>query len=132
MVRPNGVSGPDVLPGGVPPQRGLPAGDGLCLWGDLKGYTVKNSAKDLSKDHDSILIYARNKSLWQRNRLGRTATMDARYANFDDDPRGAWKAKPLQANKPYSKGLYSITTPGGRLIQGPPPGTYWRISEQEL
>jgi adenine-specific DNA-methyltransferase len=97
-----------------------------------KVYTVKNSAKYLSKDHDSILIYACDKGSWRRNRLGRTAAMDARYANPDGDPRGAWKAKPLHANKPYSKGLYSITTPGGKVIDGPPPGTFWRISEDEL
>lgn len=97
-----------------------------------KVYTVKNSAKHFSKDHDSILVYARDKGIWQRNRLGRTAAMDARYANPDGDPRGPWKAKPLQANKPYSRGLYSITTPGGKTISGPPPGTYWRISEEEL
>lgn len=97
-----------------------------------KVYTVKNSAKHFSKDHDSILVYARDKGTWQRNRLGRTAAMDARYANPDEDPRGPWKAKPLQANKPYSRGIYSIATPGGKSISGPPPGTYWRISEEEL
>lgn len=97
-----------------------------------KVYTVKNSAKYLSKDHDTILVYAVDKPQWQRNRLPRTSAMDARYSNPDDDPRGPWKAKPLQANKPYSKGRYSVTTPGGRVIAGPPPGTYWRISESEL
>lgn len=97
-----------------------------------KVYTVKNSAKHFSKDHDTILVYAVEKSAWKRNRLPRTAAMDARYNNPDNDPRGPWKAKPLQANKPYSKGTYSVTTPGGRVIQGPPPGTYWRISLEEL
>jgi adenine-specific DNA-methyltransferase len=97
-----------------------------------KVYTVKNSAKYLSKDHDTILVYARDKSKWRRNRLPRSAVMDARYSNPDGDLRGPWKAKPLQANKPYSKGNYSVTTPGGKFIPGPPPGTYWRISEKEL
>lgn len=97
-----------------------------------KVYTVKNSAKHFSKDHDTILVYAVEKSVWNRNRLPRTAAMDARYKNPDNDPRGPWKAKPLQANKPYSKGTYPVTTPGGRTIQGPPSGTYWRISLEEL
>lgn len=97
-----------------------------------KVYTVKNSAKHFSKDHDTILVYAAKKADWKRNRLPRTAAMDARYSNPDNDPRGPWKAKPLQANKPYSKGTYQVTTPGGRVIEGPPPGTYWRISLEEL
>lgn len=97
-----------------------------------KVYTVKNSAKHFSKDHDTILVYAVDKATWRRNRLPRTAAMDARYSNPDNDPRGPWKAKPLQANKPYSKGTYSVQTPGGRVIEAPPPGTYWRISQEEL
>lgn len=97
-----------------------------------KVYTVKNSAKHFSKDHDTILVYAVKKADWKRNRLPRTAAMDARYSNPDNDPKGPWKAKPLQANKPYSKGTYQVTTPGGRVIEGPPPGTYWRISLEEL
>ncbi|MFX4270739.1 site-specific DNA-methyltransferase [Propionibacteriaceae bacterium Y1685] len=97
-----------------------------------KVYTVKNSAKHFSKDHDTILVYAAKKADWKRNRLPRTAAMDARYSNPDNDPRGPWKAKPLQANKPYSKGTYQVTTPGGKVIEGPPPGTYWRISLEEL
>lgn len=97
-----------------------------------KVYTVKNTAKYFSTDHDTILVYARNKAEWVRNRLPRSLAMDARYTNPDDDPRGPWKAKPLHANKPYSKGLYPVVTPSGRLIAGPPKGTYWRISEDEL
>lgn len=97
-----------------------------------KVYTVKNSAKHFSKDHDTILVYAKSKATWVRNRLSRSAAMDARYANPDNDYRGPWKAKPLHANKSYSKGLYSVTTPSGRVIPGPPPGTFWRISEDEL
>ncbi len=33
---------------------------------------------------------------------------------------------------PYSKGLYSVTCPSGRVIDGPPKGRYWAISEERF
>ncbi len=97
-----------------------------------KVYTVKNSAKHFSVDHDYILLYTKDAAAWRPNPLPRTASMDAAYRNPDGDPRGPWKATPCHANKPYSKGLYPITTPAGRVIEGPPSGTYWRFSEEKL
>ena len=36
----------------------------------------------------------------------------------------------LTARNYYSLGTYPITTPSGRLIEGPPKGTYWRVSKE--
>lgn len=94
-----------------------------------KVYTVKNSAKYFSVDHDYLLVFAKNKESWRRNLLPRTVEMEGRYTNPDDDHRGPWKSAPLHANKPYSAGLYSIECPSGRVITGPPKGNYWRVSE---
>ena len=58
--------------------------------------------------------------------------MTAAYSNPDDDPRGPWRRGDLAARNPYSLGLYPITTPSGREIEGPPSGSYWRISEKKL
>lgn len=55
-----------------------------------KADSPNNSAKYLSKDQDTILVYARQKESWRPNKLPRTAGMDAIYANPDDDPRGRW------------------------------------------
>ena len=38
----------------------------------------------------------------------------------------------MAARNEYSKGLYSITTPGGRFIEGPPSGSFWRNYEDEM
>lgn len=97
-----------------------------------KIYTVKNSAKYLSDMHDHILAYAKSIEDWHRNDLPRTEKQDQAYKNPDNDHRGPWKATPIQARNYYSKGLYSIQTPGGRLISGPPKGTYWRLSEESF
>lgn len=92
----------------------------------------RNTAQFLSIDHDTLLVYAKDISSLRTNLLERTAAMDAAYTNPDDDPRGPWRRSDLAARNPYSRGLYKITTPSGRLIEGPPSGSYWRIAKEEL
>ena len=87
-----------------------------------KVYSPKNTAYWFSEDHDYLLVYARNKDSWRPNPLPRTAEMEARYKNPDNDPRGPWKPA----------GVYSITCPSGRVIDGPPRGMYWRFSESKF
>jgi len=96
-------------------------------------YTQSNMAV-FSTSHDYILIYAHDRAHFAntRNRLPRSAKQDHAYKNPDNDPRGPWKPTPLQARNPYSRGLYSITTPSGRTIPGPPPGRYWSVSEEKF
>lgn len=97
-----------------------------------KVYAPKNSAKWFSEDHDFILVFAKNKEVWFPNPLPRTDEMEARYKNLDNDPRGPWKAENMTARNPYDAGVYSLTTPSGRVIAGPPTGTYWRISKEKF
>jgi site-specific DNA-methyltransferase (adenine-specific)/adenine-specific DNA-methyltransferase len=97
-----------------------------------KIYTVKNSAKHLSAMHDYLVIYATRKEEWSRNLRPRDEDTDEDYANPDDDPNGPWISHALQSRNPYSKGVYLIQCPGGRVIEGPPPGTYWRVAESKL
>lgn len=97
-----------------------------------KVYAPKSSAKYFSENHDFVVVYAKRKEFFKRRLLPRTAEADARYSNRDNDPRGHWKASDLSARNPYSKGLYSIRCPGGRVIAKPPGGRYWRCSEEKL
>ena len=92
----------------------------------------KNSAKYLSEDHDYIVLYAKNAEIWRPNLLPRSGKMEDRYQNHDDDPRGPWLLGDLAARNFYSKGQYSITTPTGKTIDGPPAGSYWRISKEKF
>ncbi|MBV6400598.1 MAG: hypothetical protein CNIPEHKO_00891 [Anaerolineales bacterium] len=97
-----------------------------------KSYAAKSSAKFVSDRHEYILAYAKNKNNWNRNLLPRTEQQDQLYKNPDNDPRGDWRPNNLAARNYYSKGTYSITTPGGRVVSGPPKGSYWRLSEERL
>ncbi|RDI59182.1 site-specific DNA-methyltransferase [Microvirga subterranea] len=97
-----------------------------------KNYAPKSSAKYFSEDHDHILVYAKVLRLWSPNPMPRRDGQDDIYKNPDHDPRGRWRPDNLSARNPYSLGTYSITTPGGRTIGGPPAGRYWAVSKEKL
>ncbi len=101
-----------------------------AIW--QKAMSVKNSTRHFSVDHDYVLIYAANAEIWRPNQVAASEKQRASYKNPDNDPKGPWQSISLSARNPYSKGLYSITTPGGRIIDGPPAGSYWRVSEEKL
>lgn len=95
-----------------------------------KADSPRNSARQFSADHDFVLVYSRNPN-WVPQRLPRNEESDSIYSNPDNDPRGLWLPGDPYANKPYSKGQYTIEGPTGRKFS-PPPGRFWRISEDKL
>lgn len=95
-----------------------------------KADSPRNSARQFSTDHDYLLVYSKSPD-WIPRRLARTEKANSIYSNPDDDPRGPWLPGDPYANKPYSRGQYSITGPSGRTFS-PPPGRFWRISEDKL
>ncbi len=101
-----------------------------CIW--HKADSPKNTAQYFSEDHDYVLVYSKSRAAFSLNLLPRSDEMLARYKNPDNDPRGPWMVSDLDARNFYSKGTYSITTPKGRLISGPPKGRYWSVSEEKF
>ena len=95
-----------------------------------KADSPRNSARQFSTDHDHILVYSKSPE-WTPYKLPRTEEANSIYQNPDEDDRGPWIPGDPFANKPYSKGLYTISGPSGRQFS-PPPGRYWRISEEKL
>ena len=100
------------------------------VWQKMDG--PKNTARHFSEDHDFVLVYARNAEQWRPNLLPRSEQMEARYKNPDDDPRGLWLLSDLAARNFYAQGRYSIKTPSGKIIKGPPAGSYWRVSREKF
>lgn len=92
----------------------------------------KNTARHLSEDHEYVVLYALNKDKWKPSPLKRSEAMIARYKNPDNDPRGPWLLSDLAARNFYAQGRYSIKTPSGKVIDGPPSGSYWRVSEEKF
>lgn len=89
---------------------------------------AQNDARWFSANHESILVYAKDKQIWRPNLLPRTAEMDAGYRNPDDDPRGAWRDDNLLAKTYSPVGDYPIELSSGRVVS-PPKGLCWRVSE---
>src|SRR5690625_547602 len=102
---------------------------GNIVW--EKKYSPQNDARWFSDMHDHILVYAKNKEGWRPNLMPRTAEMDKRYSNPDNDPRGDWKSSDFSV-KTYSKDYdYPITTPSGRVVN-PPKSRSWRTSNEKF
>lgn len=95
-----------------------------------KADSPRNTARQFSEDHDFVLVYSARPE-WAPSKLPRTDEANSIYSNPDNDTRGDWIPGDPFANKPYSKGQYTITGPTGRQF-APPPGRYWRVSEEKL
>ncbi len=97
-----------------------------------KVYSPKNTAKHFSVDHDFIMVYAKDADRWRPNPMPRTGAQEKAYKNPDNDSRGRWKTGDLSARNHYSEGTYAITSPSGRIIEGPPKGRYWVIAQEKF
>ncbi|WKZ18946.1 MAG: site-specific DNA-methyltransferase [Candidatus Jettenia sp. CY-1] len=93
-----------------------------------KKCSPQNDAKWLSDSHDHILVYAKNKDLWRPNLLPRTAEMNSRYKNPDNDPRGPWKSSDMSVKTYSVNSDYPITLPSGRVVN-PPESRCWVVSK---
>lgn len=97
-----------------------------------KVFSPKNTAVHFSDDHEYVLVYAANRDVWRPNPLPRSADQDKAYKNPDNDPRGPWTSGDLAARNFYGEGRYPIECPSGRVIDGPPAGSYWRVSKKKF
>lgn len=96
-----------------------------------KKYAVKNDSEFFSESHDHILVYARNCTLFKLNRENRSTEQENRYANPDNDARGAWTSGPLQRNEFREYAYYEIVSPNGKKHL-PPKGTSWRYTKEKM
>ena len=97
-----------------------------------KIHSIKNDAKYFSENHEYALIYARNKEKYNVELLPRTAEMNERYKNPDNDPRGPWQSGDLVASGERSNGHFIITSPKSGKTFDVPQGKHWVYSESNL
>jgi 16S rRNA G966 N2-methylase RsmD len=100
------------------------------IW--CKNYAPKSSARHFSEDHDYVTVFAKNSETWTPNLMPRSDKQDKAYRNPDNDKRGLWRPNNSAARNFYSKGIYAIACPGGRVVEDPPAGSYWRVSEDKF
>ena len=89
-----------------------------------KKFSPQNDAKWISNSHDHVLCIAKDKSIWRPNPLPRTESMDDRYKNPDNDPKGPWAATDLTRAEHRDRDYWALTTPAGKEVF-PAKGRSW-------
>lgn len=102
---------------------------------------------DISINHEYILVVAKNRR--QSNRRLKKANASVwyeqngfvfypmsvaaeKYSNPDNDPRGPWKADPMDAPNVRPNLTYPILNPQTGIQYLPPRGRHWRISPEKF
>jgi len=103
------------------------------LW--QKSHTRENRT-DVSAVHDHIMLFAKQRDIWQhiRHPLPASESQIGRYINPDNDQRGPWASLPAHAKAEKGRRqsqFFTITTPSGRKID-PPPGRCWLYTEERF
>jgi adenine-specific DNA-methyltransferase len=97
--------------------------------------TTRENRRAFSANHEYILVYAKDPSLFRatRHRLPPTDVQRLRYRNPDQDPRGPWQSVSLnvQAGHGTPSQFYELTTPSGRRLS-PPEGRCWMFTAARL
>lgn len=98
-----------------------------------KKYAPANDATYFSDDHDYVLVYARQKTQWAPNKIGRSAEQDHKYKNPDNDPRGRWRTDNYTSNKNKKErpnGWYAIENPNTGEKVWPSETRVWAYPEE--
>jgi len=96
-----------------------------------KMYTTKNDSSLLSQCHEYVLTYVKTHTPNSIYLLPRTAEMDARYTNPDNDDRGVWKAIPLYAKGERRNGRYAVVSPKTGKTHLPQPDSHWLYAQKD-
>lgn len=97
-----------------------------------KADSTRNDAKQLSVDHDTILVY-RASPAWTPNRLPRTAESDARFSSPDGDPAPWFDDNPTAPGARTHQGMvYAIQHPITGELQYPARGRCWWTEQGQI
>lgn len=97
--------------------------------------TTRENRKIFSNNHEYILVYAKNKSLFSKsiNKLKGNGEQIARYKNPDNDKRGPWQSVSLnvQAGHAVKSQFYELVSPNGKT-HNPPKGRCWVYNKEKM
>ena len=108
-----------------------------------KKYSPQGNAQWFTDCHDFILVYAKSKEIWRPNLLPRSESMDAKYKNPDNDPKGLWRSDNAtislsggQRGAQYARtgvceNIYELHAPNGKIYL-PPKGRCWYYPEARM
>ena len=96
-----------------------------------KTFAPKNDSKYFSSEHEYLMVFSKNIQVFKLNLLERGEKQNARYANPDNDPRGAWTSTDLLRMEHRDNSVYEIVSPTGKIWK-PAQGTSWRHPKNEM
>lgn len=96
---------------------------------------TRENRRIFSHNHEYILVYCINKSSFKkkRNLLPSNETVNGRYQNPDNDPRGEWQSVSanVQDGHAVESQFYTIVAPNGKK-HNPPKGRCWVYNEERM
>lgn len=106
---------------------------GVFVW---EKRTTRENRNVFSVNHDYIVCYARDKSVFETVRclLPRNQESEDRFENPDNDPRGPWQSVSMNAQAGPGRRreqFFTVTTPSGRKVD-PPSGRCWVFTEDRF
>ena len=98
-----------------------------------RNYSVKGDSKGIVTSSEHILVYSKHDS-WQPKKMPRTADMDKKYKNPDNDPRGLWRPDNSYASDAIThQGMvYAIQNPFTGELLYPTASSHWRYGQEEM
>src|SRR5690606_5903065 len=103
-----------------------------CIW--QKRFSPSNDEKFISATHDYLLVYAKDKEMWERGLIPRTEEQLALYSNPDGDPRGVWASDNYVSNKSKNErpnSWFPIIRPADGKEIWPSATAVWRYSRTQ-
>lgn len=96
-------------------------------------YSMRNDSKGIPAEVEHILVYSKSIG-WNPKKLERTAEMDSKYKNPDNDPNGAWRNIVASApNAVTHQGMvYAIQNPMTGEYCYPPQGRCWALGQEQM
>ncbi len=106
-----------------------------CFVADIswqRTYSTRNDSKGIVSEVEHILVYS-SRPDWQPNKLPRTAEMDAKYKNPDNDVE-LWRSdNPCAPGAATHQGMvYAIQHPFTGELLYPSMGACWRYQQEQM
>lgn len=106
-----------------------------CFVADVswqRTYSTRNDSKGIVSEVEHILVYSKMQN-WQPNKLPRTAEMNSKYKNPDNDV-AMWRSdNPYAADAITHQGMvYAIQHPFTGELLYPSNGSHWRYSQDQM
>ena len=106
-------------------------GNRLAIINWQKAYAPKNDSRHVSTATEYVLVYAKDRALAKTGLTPRTARMNSRYRNPDNDPDGDWRYDNPTSRDRRDRDRYGMQSPFTGAIHY--PGTpSWRLPRTRM